>query len=533
MFINKPHGRRPLLTLLGVAVALALTASSALAAGGNVFIVGAEGAIPPMDPHRMSGTVGLRIIDAIFDTLVREELNKPTKAAPELKPALAESWSVSADGKTYTLRIRQGVIFHDGSVLDAAVVKANFDRGMDKSAPFHDDRAAGRLAFLTRWIESVSAPDANTFVIQLKHPFSALLRLLTDRRVSMVSMKALNQYKGDALGIHPVGTGPFILDEFKQGQPLHLRRNDNYWGNTPKIEGIVFRPILDATSMAIAMQTGEIDFIPSASSDQVAQLKNEPGIVVQYPDTANQRFLRLNTRIAPTSNVKFRQALNYAVNRKAIERLFSGDAAPAYGPVPRGNEAFGKNIAEVYSHDPQKAKELMAASGVSTPLTLKLLAPSSGPGNALATQVMALLQQDFKPLGITLDIQFLEFRTLISTERSGYKDDIHGSHNGWTTGADSAFWLERMFSGLQHPPKGVNRGWYKNEKVDALFDRARQTLDAAKRMDSYRQAAVIIADEAPWVFLYQDRLPRIFRDRVTGIVEAASVYIDYSSVGLR
>ena len=102
MFVDKPYVRRPLLTLLGVAVALALTASSADAASRNVFVVGAESAIPPMDPHRMSGTVGLRIVDAIFDTLVREELSKPTKAAPELKPALAESWSVSEDGKTYT-----------------------------------------------------------------------------------------------------------------------------------------------------------------------------------------------------------------------------------------------------------------------------------------------------------------------------------------------------------------------------------------------------------------------------------------------
>jgi peptide/nickel transport system substrate-binding protein len=285
--------------------------------------------------------------------------------------------------------------------------------------------------------------------------------------------------------------------------------------------------------MAIAMQTGQIDIIPSASSQQVAQLKADPNIQVQYPEPANQYFIRLNTRAEPTSNPQLRQALNYAVNREGLAALLDGQVIPATGPVPLGNELSRAETASPYTYDPEKAKQLLSSAGVSTPVTLKLLVPNSGPGFGQASQVVALLQQDLKKVGVELQPQFLEFATLIATEGPGYKEDVNGSYNGWTTGADSAYWLERMFSGAQQPPRGVNRGWYHNPEVDRLFDAARAESDEAKRNELYGQAAELIAKDAPWVFLYQDRLPRILRARVTGVVPARSVFIDYSRLGVR
>src|ERR1700760_4392306 len=153
--------------------------------GGNATIViVAEATTPPLDPHRMTGTIGLRIVDAIFDPLVREDMSKETTSAPEIKPALAESWKVSPDGKTYSFTIRK-TAFHDGSPADAAAVKKNFDRLMDKSSPVYDERAARSLVLITALIDSTSASDDRTFVITLKQPFAGLLRLLTDQRMSI------------------------------------------------------------------------------------------------------------------------------------------------------------------------------------------------------------------------------------------------------------------------------------------------------------------------------------------------------------
>jgi ABC-type transport system substrate-binding protein len=501
-------------------------------AQAQTVVIGSEGTVPPLDPHRMTGTPGLRVIDAIYDPLVREDLSAATDTAPTLKGGLAESWTVSDDGLVYRLALRSGVKFHDGTDFNADAAQANFARIMDKASPSFDERAAGNMTFLTRWIASTAAVDAQTFEITLKEPFSGILRLLSDRRTGMISAVALDAHKGDAMGLNPVGTGPFTLEAFQQGQQLDLKRNDAYWGGAAGVETLVFRPVTDPTAMAIAMQTGQVDIIPSASSQQIAQLSVDPNLQVQYPEPANQYFVRLNTKAKFTDNKLFRQALNYAVNRDNLSALLNGQVTPLGGPVPSGNELPG-GIGTTYSYDPEKAKALMAEAGLSAPVTIRLLAPNSGPGFGQASEVIALLQQDLGEVGITLEPQFLEFATLVSTEGPGYKDDIQGSFNGWTTGADSAYWLERMFSGDQQPPRGVNRGWFSNAEADQLFTQARGESDDEKRLDLYRQAAERIADDSPWIFLYQDRLPRVLSPRVSGISPARSVFIDYPRIQVK
>ena len=119
------------------------------AAQNATIVIGAESAVPPLDPHRVVGTVGLEIVDAIFDPLVREDLDHATRSAPQLVPGLAVSWSVEAEGKSFTFRIRNHVTFHDGTTLNAAAVESNFKRLMDKTSPFYDARASGSMAFLT------------------------------------------------------------------------------------------------------------------------------------------------------------------------------------------------------------------------------------------------------------------------------------------------------------------------------------------------------------------------------------------------
>lgn len=514
---------------------LVLSSSAVMAGSAHAqsVVIGSEGAIPPLDPHRTTGTPGLRVIDALYDPLVREDLSVATATAPVLKGALAESWTISDNGLDYVFTLRKNVKFHDGTDFNASAVQANFARMMEKSSPAYDDRAAGNMSFLTRWIAGTKIIDEATFQITLKQPFSGFLRLISDRRVSIVSASALERFKGDELGLHPVGTGAFTLERFQQGQQLQLPRNAAYWGKAPSAEALIFRPLTDPTAMAIAMQTGQVDIIPSASSQQVAQLSVDPSLQVQYPEPANVYFVRLNAKAQYTSDPRFRQALNYAVNRDNLVALLNGLAAPALGPVPTGSELPVENQKFSYSYDPEKAKQLLAEAGITTPVIIKLLAPNSGAGFGQASEIMSLLQQDLAEVGITLETQFLEFATLVSTEGPGYKDDVQGSFNGWATGADSAYWLERMFAGDQQPPQGVNRGWYKNAEVDTLFASARGDSNDASRLKLYGSAADMIAQDAPWMFLYQNRLPRVFSARISGIEPARSVFIDYSMIEVK
>ncbi|WP_405607464.1 ABC transporter substrate-binding protein [Streptomyces sp. NBC_01508] len=522
----------------GMAVAgVLLTGCSANPSFGRdsqTLIIGAEGEIPTLDPHRASGTPVLRVIDALFDPLIREDLGTETAQAPELRPALAESWQASPDARTYTLKLRKGVDFADGSPFDAAAVKANFDRIMNEKSDFHDPTAAGNMKFLTRWIKKVEVRDPHTVTLGLTEPYAGLPRVLTDRRMSIISPKALRAHRPDDIGLHPVGTGPFTQQSADRGKRITLKRNSAYWGGVPKTPSIIVESVTDPTTLAIAAQTGEVDAILSAGAQQVQQLADGGTMTVQYPEPANQYFLRLNTRIAPTDNAVFRQALNHAVDRRAIATLTGQQVAPSTGPLPRGNEAYQEDPgAAADSYDPEEARRLIRESGVPTPVRLRMLAPDSGPGFSQATEIMSLIQQDLKAVGVQLDTQYMEFASLVAEEGNGYNDTTHGSFNGWTTGADAADFLERMFSGELHPPDGVNRGWYQNRDVDALFDRARGEPGVDRRTALYREAAAGIAADAPWVFLYQDRLPRLLSRTVDGVVPAASVYIDYTTIRRR
>ncbi|WP_435598615.1 ABC transporter substrate-binding protein [Streptomyces anulatus] len=518
-------------------VGVLLTGCSANPSFGRdeqTLIIGAEGEIPTLDPHRASGTPVLRVIDALFDPLIREDLGTETAQAPELRPALAESWQASPDARTYTLKLREGVEFADGSPFDAAAVKANFDRIMDESSAFHDPTAAGNMKFLTRWIKKVDVRDPHTVVLGLTEPYAGLPRVLTDRRMSIISPEALRTHRPDDIGLHPVGTGPFTQQSADRGKRVTLKRNAAYWGGSPKTPSIIVESVTDPTTLAIAAQTGEVDAILSAGAQQVQQLAGSGTMTAQYPEPANQYFIRLNTKIAPTDNAVFRRALNHAVDRRAIATLTGRQVAPSTGPLPRGNEAYRESPgAAADTYNPEEARRLIRESGVSTPVTLRMLAPDSGPGFSQATEIMSLIQQDLKAVGVRLDTQYMEFASLVAEEGNGYNDTTHGSFNGWTTGADAADFLERMFSGELHPPDGVNRGWYRNRDVDGLFDRARGEPDPDRRTALYREAAESIAADAPWVFLYQDRLPRLLSRKVEGVVPAASVYIDYTTIRRR
>ncbi|WP_190126611.1 ABC transporter substrate-binding protein [Streptomyces inusitatus] len=535
---ERPRTGRLSRTVSGMAVAGVLlsgcSANPSFGRDAQTLIIGAEGEIPTLDPHRASGTPVLRVIDALFDPLIRENLGKETAQAPELRPGLATSWEASPDARTYTLELREGVAFTDGTPFDAAAVKANFDRIMDEKSAFHDPTAAGNMKFLTRWIEKVEIRGPHTVTLGLTEPYAGLPRVLTDRRMSIISPKALRAHKPDDIGLHPVGTGPFTQQSADRGKRITLKRNPHYWGGAARTPAIIVESVTDPTTLAIAAQTGEVDAILSAGAQQVRQLADGGTMTVQYPEPANQYFLRLNTRIAPTDNAVFRQALNHAVDRRAIATLTGKQVAPSTGPLPRGNEAYRENpgaVADTY--DPERARRLIRESGVPTPVRLRILAPDSGPGFSQATEIMSLIQQDLKAVGVRLDTQYMEFASLVAEEGNGYNDTTHGSFNGWTTGADAADFLERMFSGELHPPNGVNRGWYRNRDVDSLFDRARGEPDADRRTALYREAADAITADAPWVFLYQDRLPRLLSRTVDGVVPAASVYIDYTTIRRR
>lgn len=498
---------------------------------GDTIVLAAQGEVPPIDPHRLTGTLGLRISDAIYDTLLRENVTEPSDGLAELQPALAEDWTVSDDGTVFEFWIRDGVTFHDDTPLDAEAVKLNFDRLMDEGSSVYSEEAAANMGFVTQWVDSTEVTSNGTFMVTLTEPFPEFANLLADRRAGIVSPALLESADDDQIAATPVGTGPYISDGISAGEDITLDRNSEYWRGEPLTPQLLFTSMADSNTMVSAMETDQIDIIMNAGATQVSRLGENDAFTVQYPDPANSYFLRLNTQADnATNDVDFRQALNYAVDREAIAEVMGGQSRPVYGAIPAGNSAWSEDMETLYTYDPDQARELIEESDLSTPVNISLLAPSGGPGFSQSNEVMSLIQQNFADVGVELDIEFMEFTSLVALEGPGYESDVNGSYNGWSTSVNLAYWLETMFSPERQPPEGFNRGWYDNPELGEKFDEARSETDDEERAALYREAASIINEDAPWVFLYQDRLPRILTSDISGPVEAPSLYFDYATL---
>ncbi len=533
-FTRRRFVARGLTTMAGIwssAIGERAGAAPAPIAGGTL-VIGSEGQHQTLDPHVLTGTVTLHITSLIYENLITQDMTHPELKYVPLAPGVAESWTVSGDGTVYTFRIRSGVRFHDGTPLDAAAVKANFDRALDPSSPFYYPPAKGNLNFIMRWVDRVDAPNPATFIVRLKQPFPSLPEELADRRMGLISPTALRKAGNTDIGAHPVGSGPFRFGSKSTDNTITVDRNPAYWGTKPYLDRIIFRPYPDPTALGAALQTGEVDVVFTLTVDQLTTLSKDPNIQIQYTDLANVFFWMLNTRNGPTTSKQVRQALNYAINRRAISNeLLKGSVRPCGGPAPVGNPVYEPALLP-YDYNPAKAKALLAAAKVPLPLELVVMLPTSGAELTDAPAVGTVMQQELRDVGVNVAFERMEWAAFLAKAIKGLDDRTAALYTGWDTGTQDPYWFETMFSSASAPPNGPNRAWYSNSMVDQLLAKARHELNATQRITTYRKAVAIIADDAPWIFIYQDRWPRAIRTKVHGFVSVPCPYVDMTKVWL-
>ncbi|MCD8339117.1 MAG: ABC transporter substrate-binding protein, partial [Burkholderiales bacterium] len=270
-----------------------------------------------MDPYDISDTLTQNAIRSFYEGLFR--LDKDLK----LKPVLAEEYDVSPDGLVYTFKLKKGVKFHDGTDFNAAAVKANFDRVTDTNNHL-------KRYILFRNIDKTEPIDDYTVRVTLKEPFSAFINQLAHPSAAMISPKALE--KGNKyVAFNPVGTGPFVFEEWKATDYLKGKKNENYWKpGYPKIDTITFIPVVDNNTRAAMLQTGEADMIDPVPFEQVKVLEGKKGIEVVTSPSIIQRYMSMNMLQKPFDNPKVRQALNMAINKEALAKVaFNGYAIPS------------------------------------------------------------------------------------------------------------------------------------------------------------------------------------------------------------
>jgi peptide/nickel transport system substrate-binding protein len=448
----------------------------------NTLVMIIESSPTNLDPRVGIDAQSERIDALIFDDLLDRDdhLN--------VTPALAERWEIP-DPLTYVFHIRQGVKFHNGTALTSRDVKWTFDSLLQ-------GKIRSTKAAVYRFVDRLDAPDANTVVFHLKEPSSTFLWNLSDGAIGIVPYGS-----GDEITRHPIGSGAFKFVSAETDKEVVLERNNTYWGEVPHLGRVRFTVVPDATTQALELRKGSADLTINSPMppDTVLTLEHNPSLVVQHGPGTRLAYLVFNLRDPILKDVRVRQAIAYALDRRPmIEYLWRNQAQPAYSVLPRQSWAYDEEVTR-YDYDPGKARQLLddaghpAVNGARFHVTMKTSTDEN-------TRLMvAVMQQQLRDVGIVLDIRSFEFATFFS-------DVTHGAFQlyglRWIGGNEDPDIFEYAFHSAKFPPNGANRGFYSNPRLDALIDQARRETDQNVRKQLYAEVQRILATDLPYIDLW-------------------------------
>lgn len=459
----------------------------ALQDGGKALIVAIPQATVQLDPA-VAGSNGYGDILPVWDN-VTEGLTRFKPGSVEIEPALAESWVVSDDGLQYVFTIRAGVVFHDGTPLDAKAVEANFLRQLDEENPLFQETMVYRgIVFAD--VESVEATGDLELTVTQSRPTILLPGNLAIFAAGIVSPTAL-EAQGAEFGQAPVGTGPFKFESWTKDVELVLTANDDYWGGRPAPDRVVWRTVADDTVRLAELQTASIDVANQIDFKDAGKIESDANLQLITGPFLNVQFLAFNQAIAPFDNRSLRLAVQHAVNKQSVgEVVASGHYTIGAGPIAPTLIGYDPSLAEKYPFDPEAAKALIAESGLSD-ITFDLV----NRANSFWPLLGQLIQADLAAVGITANLQSLEDAEFFDLLNSG---NVQAFINDWTW--DNGDPDNVMFSLFVHE-RAVNRLGYKNEDVDALVLEAQEIADPDARAGLYAQAQELILDDGINVIL--------------------------------
>lgn len=472
-----------------------------------------------LDPGAAGSAQVRQIQGALFDRLI--------KLGPDLtpQPGLATSWTTSPDGLKWTFKLRPNVVFHDGEPLDAAAVKFTIERILDPKLSLQ------AIRFFQPVVKSVNAPTADTVEFNLLKPFAPMLSLAAVIDGGIVSPKAVQRLGAD-FARQPVGSGPFVFKQWTSGQRIVIERNEKYWGAPAKSKQIVFLPVTQDSTRVAMVETGQADLAQYIPPSEMKRLATDSKYQVLQPDALEVRTLKLNMLDERMKDVRVRQALNYAIDRAAIvATVLEGAGVGASGPVPTG--VAGALQTPKYGYDAAMAKKLLADAGFAGGFKLDLAFTPGGTGSG-QKEIMEAIQAQLRAVGVDVTLMSLDtaafnsYRALTATSPAGLKKGMI-SH-GQTLSYPDPSPLRSVYHSSAWPPAGSNYGFYKNDRADTLWDQGDIEVDATKRRAIYQELQTLIVNDAPAIFLYQQRWLYLASKGLRGLVLPPTETIDFSAV---
>lgn len=475
-----------------IAAVTALGSVAAWPALAQTMQVAVDASPAGLDPHIITAFSSFQIVNGtIYEGLT--VIDKDLRVAP----ALAQSWTVAADGKTYTFRLVPGATFHDGAAVEAADVVASFNRVLSKDIA---SPLASRLAAM----DKADAPDAATVVVTLKEPSAPFLAALASIAIVPRSFEA----NKDGLQRQPVGTGPFKFKEWQPNSFIELARHGGYWNKAqPKLDGVKFHIIPESATRQVGISSGQYAMLPNIDAATALQLRGKPGVKLSETLELAYTLVGMNTSKPPFDNPKVREALNYALNRDEIVQAALFGAGTAGGPLSPALKEWAADVKSFPCYTPSAAKsqELLKAAGITTPLAVTMLVLPRQDIRDIAQVVQAQLNKS----GFKVELKIPELGQFVQDWRNS-NFEAFVSTNAGSVDPDDTFYRTLRTGGSTNVFK------YSNAELDRLLDAARAQGTQAERKDSYNKIQSMLACDGPIAFMTYGQLFTATRDNVQG-----------------
>ena len=513
--------RMPILGTALLATILVTGAATAQEAkhGGRMVLTYKDD-ISTLDPAIGYDWQNPSIMQAIFDGLMDYR-----PGTFELVPDLAESYTVSDAGRTYTFKLRHGVKFHNGREMTAEDVRYSFERILNPAtqspAQGYFNVIAGSDEFATKGghVSGIAIPDAYTVSITLKQAKATFLNVLAMHFGSVVPKEEVDKYSAD-FGHHPVGTGAFKLVEWTPGQHLLLQRNKDYFKpDLPHLDEVEIQVGQDPSVSLLRLKKGEVDLtgdgIPPAQFQSVIadpSLKNQ----VIAGKQLQTSYLALNTQVPPLDDVRVRRAINMAINKERIVRIINNRAVPASQPLPPRMPGYDPNY-KGYPYDPEGAKKLLSEAGHPNGFETTLYSINTDPNPRIAQAI----QQDLAQIGIKAELKALASSVVIQAGGTPKEAPMIWS-GGMAWIADfpdpsGFYWTILGCGGATQG--GWNWAWYCNNEVDERAAKADAMVGAgesATRVQIWRSIFLDVMKDAPWVPIFHEDFYTVHSQRLAG-----------------
>ena len=477
---------------------------------GGVLSLAAAEDVPTLDPAIGYDTTSWFFEEHLFETLVTYD------ESSTLIPALAERWEISPDRRSYRFVLAAGVVFSDGMPLTASDVVGSLERVLEPRTRsqgaeyFRGIRGAREFVTGTAThVAGLTALDTGTLAIELAEPDPLFLHKLALMFAAVVPA-ALAQRLGDDFTSQPIGSGPFVLREWRRGERIVLARNPRYRrSDLPYLDGIVEQIGVNQQLAWLMFESGELDVAQIPPADFPAVMR-DPARAEQaiHATTLTTAYLGLNCRMPPLDDRRVRQALNYAVNRAEVIALLNGRGIPARGIVPPNLPGYHGDFPG-YGFDPTKARALLAEAGHAQGFATELWTQGADTDVKIAQKI----QQDLAKIGVDLGIKLVAWSPFLEAIRQPRTVPIFDL--GWSADfPDPSNFLDVLFHSSRWDAN--NHTFYANPTVDRLLDRARTLADEVERVHLYAEAERLIVEDAPAIFLYHPITYVIRHPRVHG-----------------